>query len=198
MMRTPVIRWPLMLVLVVGGMAGLSAAQGDPTQDQHALLRTRNIFDPTRQSGRSTEGRREREAPVRVEALRLIGTMLHEGRAFGFFDGSSSSFRQVLSPGEAIAGMKLASVTTAGVELAEEDGTVHWIPVGSGLRREGEGVWSLAEGSVRSREERDATAADGSEAAASEPGDSATAGAGSESDDIVKRMMERRRREESP
>jgi len=193
-MRIPGFHWQLVFALMVGGMVGHAAAEGDDPKDHHALLRTRNIFDPTRRPGRSTEERREREAPVRVEVLKLIGTMLHEGRAFGFFDGSSSGFRQVLSPGEALAGMKLATVTTAGVELEEEDGTAHWLPVGSGLRREGQGAWSLAEVTVPSSL---TAAAGGSDAAATEPG-AATGGAGSESDDMLKRMMERRRREESP
>ena len=184
----------LALTLAVGGLSHLVAADRSPDQDAHALLRTRNIFDPTRRPDRPTEDRREHETPPRTETLNLIGTMLHEGRAFGFFDGSSPSFRQVLSPGESLAALKVGAITTAGVELEEEDGTVHWLPVGSRLSRVGQEAWSVADGSTRTSEEPSAAASSESEAPATGP---AAAGPTSETDDTLRRMMERRRQEES-
>jgi hypothetical protein len=184
----------LVLTLAIGGSTSLAAAERSPDQDTHALLRDRNIFDPTRRPDRPTENRREREAPPRTETLILIGTMLHAGRAFSFFDGSNPSFRQVLPPGETLATFKVGAITTAGVELEAEDGTVHWLPVGSRLRRVGQGAWSVADGSTRTSEEPSA-------AARGEAGDPArgpaAAGPTSETDDILRRMMERRRQEES-
>jgi hypothetical protein len=184
----------LALALAVGGVDHLVAADRSADQDAHALLRTRNIFDPTRRPDRPTEDRRERETPPRAETLNLIGAMLHEGRAFAFFDGSSPSFRQVLSPGESLAALEVRAITTAGAELAEEDGTVHWLPVGSRLRRVGQGAWSVADGSTRTSEEPSAAARGEAGTPATGP---AAAGPTGETDDILRRMMERRRQEES-
>jgi hypothetical protein len=184
----------LVLTLAVGGSASLAAAERSPDQDTHALLRDRNIFDPTRRPDRPTENRRESEAPPRTETLSLIGTMLHAGRAFSFFDGSNPSFRQVLSPGETLAALKVGAITTAGAELEAEDGTVHWLPVGSRLHRVGEGAWSVADGSTRTSEAPGGAADSDSGAPATEG--AAASGPTSETDDILRRMMERRRQEE--
>jgi len=196
-MRARLLR-PSLIVAVafaVGGFTSVAGAEGSSNPDMHALLRARNIFDPNRRPDRPSESRREREVPAPAETLSLIGAMLHEGRAFCFFDGSNAGFRQVLSPGEMIASMRIGGITTAGVELKEEDGTVHWLPVGGHLRRVGLGAWSAAERPTQTAEEPRSPA--GSEPGGPAADVPAASGPANEADAILKRMMERRRQEES-
>jgi hypothetical protein len=195
-MRARLLR-PFLIVAVTfaaGGFTTVGGAENSSNPDKLALLRARNIFDPNRRPDRPSESRRESAAPAPAETLSLIGAMLHEGRAFSFFDGSNAGFRQVLSTGEMIASMRIEGITTSGVELKEENGTVHWLPVGGRLRRVGLGAWSVADGTQTAEEPRRVAESASRGSATDTP---AATGPSDEADAILKRMMERRRQEES-
>jgi hypothetical protein len=129
---------------------------------------------------------------VRPQLLTLTGTLLHEGQARAFFGGTEASFRQVSAQGETVAGFRVVRISTSEVEL--ETGEVRTIlAVGKSLRRVGEGPWELtgerAGGEGGGPTRSTATASSRSSAAATAPA--------GDTDEIMKRLMERRRQEEA-
>ncbi len=115
--------------------------------DSFKLIMERNIFNPNRSASRSerpvtTRSESERRRPARTETFALVGTMSYEKGRYAFFDGSSSEFRKVLQAADTIAGYKIAEITTSHVRL-EADGKAVELPVGTQMKKQDEGEWSL-------------------------------------------------------
>lgn len=106
----------------------------------------RNIFNGNRSGQRMTSTRSStQQRSVRVEAFTLVGTLISERGSTALFDGTSSEFRKPLKAGGTIAGFTVKEILHAGVRLAEGTNTLD-VRVGSGLRREDEGLWKPATG----------------------------------------------------
>jgi hypothetical protein len=184
---------------VAAGIAGAWALVGAaPETDRRAsedflkLLIERNVFDPNRRAQR--EGARPPVAVrPRAESLSLIGTLLHDDQAMGFFSGSSAAFQQVLSRGDEIGGLRVTHITAAGVILVTGDGQVE-LAVGEGLRRVGEAPWALADRA--SDESPSAEGSLGPESSSAEGGEIG-AKASPEVNEVLRRMLERRRQEQT-
>jgi hypothetical protein len=151
------------------------------------LVSERNIFDP-RRSGRSSGRpplRPETERRVRTERFALLGTMSYEKGRYAFFDGSSSDFRKVAKPADSIAGFKIAEVAPTCVKLETASGQVLELCVGMQMKKHEDEDWQLAgkadpaEGTTRP-------------ATASSFGSS---GSAPESEEILKRLQQRREQE---
>lgn len=109
------------------------------------LISEKNIFNASRygRTAAPPPSSEERQAP-RVEAFTLVGTMTYEKGPFAFFEGTSSDYRKVLSPGGTIAGCRLTEISGTRVKL--EADTNHFdLRVGSQLRRENDGPWVFHE-----------------------------------------------------
>ena len=146
------------------------------------LVSERNIFDPNRQP--HTPGARPQ--PKTQDSLTLVGTMSYDKGDFAFFDGTSADYKKVLKPADTIVGYKVVSIRPDSVKLQHESTDLE-LPVGSQLRHQGDGTWVKVAGA-------------GAYAASpvssnSSPTDTTTGGADS---DILKRLMQRREKENSP
>ena len=106
------------------------------------IVSDRNIFNGNRSGQRMTTTRSStKQISVRVESFSLVGTLLSEDKApVAFFDGTSSEFRKTLKAGGIIAGFTVKEILHAGVRLAEGTNMLD-IFVGTGMRREDEGLW---------------------------------------------------------
>ena len=105
----------------------------------------RNIFNGNRSGQRMTATRSStQQRSVRVESFSLVGTLLSEEKEpVAFFDGSSLELRKALKAGGSIAGFTVKEILHAGVRLAAGTNITE-VLVGSGLRREDEGLWKVS------------------------------------------------------
>jgi hypothetical protein len=178
------------------------------------VISERNIFNANRSGGtvRSTNSRRQ----TRVESFALVGTMNYEKGAFAFFEGTSSEYTKALKPDGIIAGYKVVDILGSGVKL-EIGGQITELPIGSGMRREDQGSWKVAEvamspGSSNSGGSSESNGRD-SRSGRSRRGDNggdgnrnrdsgsvsstaSNAGAGGDQSEVLKRLMERREKED--
>jgi hypothetical protein len=115
-----------------------------------------------------------------------------------FFDGSSSEFRKALKPNTSIAGYRVAAISHTSVKLANGTNTVE-LRVGMALRREDEGQWQVTarseSGSGAGSTNSVAGVAAASRGAVTGSGSNAGA-AGGDASEVLKRLMERRAKEE--
>lgn len=186
------------------------------------LIAARNIFNPDRSGPQSERSPREERPPARVESFALAGTMAYEKGRFAFFDGSDSEFRKVLKAGDTIAGFTIQEVRPNEVVLVRNESTVE-VKVNSEMRREDEGEWHPAErteiaasssggNGERDRSRREDRRSRGSNGpppgfdrpgrdmasnSTSSAGSSTSSGseAGGDASEILKRLMEQRRKE---
>ena len=113
------------------------------------IIAERNIFNPNRRPGLSSQ--RPPPRAVRTEAFSLVGTLLDEGGTgtFAFFDGSGSQYKKVLKIGEAIAGYKVCEIASDAVRLEAEDTKID-LPMGMQMKRQEEEKWQLVLGAAAS------------------------------------------------
>ncbi|MDP8243369.1 MAG: hypothetical protein P9L94_04750 [Candidatus Hinthialibacter antarcticus] len=103
------------------------------------LIYERNIFNPNRE--------KEIEQPVvevkpQADEISLVGTLVTETQRFAFFDGSSSSYRRVLTVGAEIGGGVIQAIEISSLHLRFGDEEMV-LPVGKGLAREEGQPWRL-------------------------------------------------------
>ena len=167
------------------------ASSADPLRgyDAFRLVRTRNIFDPNRQSMRPDAPRSE--SRPQSNYLALTGTMVTEGKSLAFFSGSAADSSKVAGVGETIGSYKIKTIAAQQVEL-EKDGQPVTLPIGRQL---------TLEGTVTVRVPNDAVAAP-QDSASGSPNVSSTPGAlpaasppSGNKDDVLRRMMEKRAKE---
>ncbi len=161
------------------------------------LISERNIFNTKRSARSSGPPPRDasRRAP-RVDSFSLVGTMESSQGLRAFFDGSSSEYRKALSPGESIAGFRIAEITFSGAKLEGASNTIS-LHVSQQLRREEEGAWQVAEGSGTyssspSPGSSTSTETGSPSAPSTTPADGASESAVS---DIVRKLMQQREKE---
>ena len=169
------------------------------------IINERNIFNANRSGGtvRSTSSRRA----ARVDSFALVGTMAYEKGAFAFFEGTSSEFTKALKPNGIIAGHKIMDILANGVKL-EMDGQIIELAIGTGLRREDQGAWKVSDavspsgnssarssGESNGREGRgrrdESNGAEHNSTASS----AASPAASADQSEVLKRLMERREKE---
>lgn len=178
-----------------GSSSTNSAATNGPAQTEYAyfqLVNDRNIFNPARVPNRPDRPRSsDPKRQPKVESLSLVGTLRYEKGSIAFFDGSSPEFRKPLKPGDSIAGHQIVSVTDSLVRLVAKDQPVD-LKVGSQLRREDDGPWTLAAGTGPSSSSSGSSNSNSSSSSDSTSSASSSAGG---ADDILKRLRERRAQE---
>jgi hypothetical protein len=169
------------------GIDATNSALGAPSSRadyvSFRVISERNIFNP-RRSGRSSiraSTRSEPERRVRMERFALLGTMSYEKGRYAFFDGSGSEFRKVAKPDDLIAGFKITEVAPTCVKLEMTNGQVLELCVGMQMKKREDEDWQLA-GKADSAEGTNHSTSSASSAAASGP----------ESDEVLKRLQQRR------
>lgn len=186
-------RWMIILAASLVVLSpGFAAAQDEPKVDvefdEFKLVRTRNIFDPDRRvaapGGRTPPAAAER----RSSFLGVTGTMVTPTKSLAFFTGSLSDYNKVAGIGERVADFSVTSITSTAVEL-ERDGKKLSVAVGRRLSLEAGGepraTESLQPGSDTAPVPPLATPAD----------DAPPSGVPAGKEDVLRRMMERRQKE---
>ncbi len=144
------------------------------------LINDRNIFNPNR-TKRASRGDRERSRPTVTEYFSLVGTMSSAKGDRAFFDGSSSSYKKVLKPGDKIGGHTITAIDPHAVQLENEGNTVE-LAVGAQMKRQDDDPWKITASSlVLASEPRAAT--------------ETKADSGNADDDVLKRLQKKREEE---
>ncbi|HEY2083561.1 MAG TPA: hypothetical protein VGI88_12315, partial [Verrucomicrobiae bacterium] len=176
-----------MILLGAFNCAAQTNTDNSPTFDSFNIITRRNIFDPNRSPRYVPTNYTQHSRPA-VESLDLVGTMSYPKGKFAFFDGSSSQYKKVLEPGADIAGYTVKDISPTTVTLAA-NGKEFEMKVGAELRNEAGGGWHLS-----SRTEAPAS----SDNVSTDTATSATppAGLSPEMNDVYKRLMEQRKKEQ--
>ena len=117
-----------------------AAADTPGSFESFQIIAERNIFAPTKASGRPAESDQPSRLPQ--DSLVLTGTMSYEKGQFAFFDGSNPDFKKALKAGDRIGGCTLTEIAFKQVKL--KAGEVEFeLPVGTRLLRENGGPWRL-------------------------------------------------------
>jgi hypothetical protein len=160
----------------------------------------RNIFNGSRSGQRfaSSRGGSLRRS-ARVESFGLVGTLISEKGAVAFFDGSAAEYKKALKSGGSLAGFRIREVLPDGVWL-EEGTNVLAMRVGAALRSEEGGPWRRAADGLASVSSAKSGAAESSESATAGTATEKSAVAASaqpsaETNDVLKRLMEKRQKE---
>jgi hypothetical protein len=105
--------------------------------DSFKLLRSRNIFDPNRRSGGKSSSSSQRETSESSgDSFTLTGILVHDAKSFAFFSGSRQS--KVVHLQGSFGGARVISIQNTQVEL-ERDGKHVIVPVGKRLRIQEDG-----------------------------------------------------------
>lgn len=158
------------------------------------MIAERNIFNPHRRKGvpnRPPPTRTEPERIVRSDRFALLGTMSYEKGRYAFFDGSSSEFRKVAKPDDLIAGFKIAEVAPTCVKLVLTNGQLLELCVGMQMKKSESEDWQLA-GKADAAEGTSRRYSSGSSSSSS------SSSAAPESEDVLKRLLEKRSQEGAP
>lgn len=143
------------------------ASTNAPSRADYAYFRMvndRNIFNPKRIPNRpdsSGRPRRETRRAPKIDAFSLVGSLRYAKGDIAFFNGTSSSYKTAVKPGESIADHKVVAIDSDNVTL-EFDGKAVILPIGSQIRREEEGEWTLAPGVASATPTRSNSSSSGS------------------------------------
>lgn len=197
--------------------ADADGAQAGISRDSFRLVSERNIFDPNRRSQADRIVRQAPEVPPKIESFSLVGALLSEVTGTNaFFAGTDSRYNTVLSPGESIAGHTIVQLVPDSVTLETNENTIN-LSIGMQMKRIGEGSWQLIAGTANSSsqiqrrdpssgfgerrdrgpdERRDPRSfTDNRSSVSPRPEPNGDSDSGDSPDDILKRLMERRRQE---
>ena len=166
----------------------------------------RNIFNPNRtRRTRGGAGEAEPPKPPQIDIIALSGTIQSARGQFAFFDSNASAFRKAVRVGDVIAGYTLRDVQQTSVALEREKESIR-LKVGEQLRREDEGEWKVTRGETFTSSSGETSGGSGAPASGATTADagSGSASTGSESSgggggasDALKRLLEKRRKEQS-
>lgn len=145
------------------------------------IVADRSIFDPNR-SRRSSrgDGGPERK-PVKIESFTLVGTMSYAKGDVAFFDGTESKYRKAFKLGELIGGYKLTAILANSVKI-EKEGKVLEMFLGAQLKKRDDEPWELLASTL-------------SLVSNYKPKSGTNADASAGDDEVLKRLMERRKKE---
>ena len=156
--------------------------------EAYRSVTARNIFDATRRAWRPSapsDPLPVEEAPPPAETITLVGTLIRqdgEGRErVAFFLGSEPGYATTAEQGDAVGDLRVVDITTSGTLLEAGDARIS-LQVGAALSRQSGENW---EPSKRPADQM----------GASPTASGGTDGGDTEVDDILRRMLERRKEE---
>jgi len=191
----------LAAVLAAGGASAQTNKNIPGPKDYPAFsqfVADRNIFDPNRQPHFYSSATRTRTPRVRhsaaAPAFTFVGTMAYEKGLFAFFSGNDADLKKVLLPTEKIAGYTVTKIAPGRASIESADGKQKLeLKVGDVMRQEN-GGWQLSgSGEIpagANAGEPDPAA--GTNAVSSGAG---APSAATEPNDVLKRLMEKRAKE---
>jgi len=193
----------LLALLVAGGVAWAQTNRIPGPQDYarfSSFITDRNIFDPNRTPHSYVPGQSSRRAPTRrngAPGIQLVGTMSYEKGWFAFFSGNSSDLSQVLRVGGKLEDYTITEIAVNSVRLESADKKEQaFLVVGDGLRREN-GKWVFAKAgelpAASGAAEATPSSSGGGPTDAAAP--ATPAAPTGEMSDVLKRLMEKRQKE---
>jgi hypothetical protein len=173
-------RWERMVIACMAGLPVLSASSAVPEFAEFEIVVKRNVFDSTREPERPQVERPQLPPqPARrpERTVTLAGVFVADERTVAVFVGTDGSCTDLTVGGE-LAGLTVAAVDSSGARMTVDDRELT-VPVGGKLSDGGEGTWTVVgqveqARSVEAMEQEQSTAERG---------------------DLLKRLMERRKRE---
>jgi len=209
-MKTANLKTSLVLMAsLLGGSVAWAQTQsnGIPGPEDYAsfsrFITDRNIFDPTRQPHdynshrvyRPTRTRTPRGTP----GIQLVGTMNYQKGLFAFFSGTSDELNKVAQNGQAVAGYTVTAITPDSVTLESADKKDQIdMKIGDGFRQENN-KWIFAKSgevpteSTPAPDAASASSSDNSSSSSAPP--AAPAPSATEQNDVLKRLMQQREKE---
>jgi len=170
------------------------------------VVADRNIFNPNRtRRTRGGAGDAERAKPPQIDIIALSGTIQSARGQFAFFDSNASAFRKAVRVGDAIAGYTLREVQQTSIALERDQESIR-LKVGEQLRREDEGEWRVTRGQTFTSSSGETSGGSGAATSGASTADagsgsastgSGSSGGGEGGSDALKRLLEKRRKEQS-
>jgi len=190
------------LLALLAGTAAFGQSNGIPGPQEYPsfshFITDRNIFNPNRvphyYNRNSTYRPRPPSRRNGTPGIQFVGTMNYEKGMFAFFGGNSADLSKVLQVGGKIANYTITEITQNSVRLESADKKEQpEMKVGEGFRQEN-GKWVLASAGEIPAASGDSgnTGSSSSESAGPTPAAPAAMGEPSEA---LKRLMERRAKE---
>jgi hypothetical protein len=162
------------------------------------IILDRNVFDPSRSQRSSREERGRRVQPP--DRLALMGVLIDNGKAVAFFEGSQREYNTELQRGETIDGYTITNIRTDRLIMQKGNQRID-LPVGSSLTKRSGEDWALSsreaseESSPRYGSSDKDSVTSGSIASGAQERSTASSVNEGSSNDIMKKLMERRRQE---
>ena len=191
------IRFHLIVALVfcalIQGYGPLGAEEkaslAKPEYKDFKIILNRNIFDPDRRPKTVYTPVSTRKTKTRTkERIHLMGSLISDTRTISFWDGSGLEGSGELNVGENVAGYRICKILTDKVSL-EKEGRRLEVPIDSSLVMNDAGDWEI--GSADAEYFREEVSPDNTTEKKSS-GDEQESG---DMNDLLKKMMERRKRE---
>jgi hypothetical protein len=189
------------LMTVAGAGAQSNGVPGPTDYSKFSQFVTdRNIFDPNRVPHSYSPSYRPRvKTRVRNAApgIMLVGTMSYEKGMFAFFNGNSADLKKALQVAEKIADYTVTAISPNRVTLESTNKTQQFeLKVGDGLRQEnGKWVFSGAGDVPAGTGATETTTSSSSGEDSSETGATAAPSSASQPNEILKRLMQLREKE---
>ena len=192
-------------VAVVGNFSATAQSNtpGDADYTKFSgFITDRNIFDPNRvpHNSRSTPTRtktRTRTKTAGTPGITLVGTMSYEKGMFAFFNATDSDLKKILPAGGELAGYTVKEVSATAVTLVGADKKELRMKIGDQLHQDGN-VWKLSDepaGSSPASEPAAATTENENSSGSPAEAPAATPSANLGGNDVLKRLMEKRAKE---
>ena len=189
---------------LAAGTGAFAQLNGVPGATDYAkfgsFVTDRNIFDPNRVPHSYSPGTRRFTPRTRVRnaapGIMLVGTMSYEKGMFAFFNGNSSELKKALQVAEKIADYTVTDISASRVKLESADKKQQLeLKIGDGLRQEN-GKWVFAgAGELPAGTSVTEPAGASSGESSSEAGATAAPGPAGEPNDVLKRLMQLREKE---
>jgi hypothetical protein len=191
------------MVLLAGAVCSF-AQSSIPGPDDYAafshFITDRNIFDPSRQPHNYDSRRSYRpriRTPRGTPGIQFVGTMSYEKGTFAFFSGNNMDLSKVLQVGDKLQNYTITYITATNVVMVSADKKEQLeLEIGDGLRQEND-KWIFAKaGEVPT--EATSTAPSSSPGSSSNDSSSSAPAAPApelEQNDVLKRLMEQRAKE---
>ena len=185
-------KYVYLTILLGGGLAPVFAAdQAEPLQPFLPIVQS-NMFDPNR--GLPTPLRSADGAPIAplgipTAALTLAGVGILRGHITAVCTGSSAELSGIHVAGDHLADLVLEAIDLQGATLTHGKDQFR-LPVGSSLTKMADTPWQVSATAP--------AAGSASSSGAVSPAAAGAAPAGDDSNDILRRMRERRQKELNP
>ena len=188
------------VLMLTGGAAAFAQSNGVPGPEDYTsfsrFITDRNIFDPSRQPHNYNPNSRPHRTRTRsngTPGIQLVGTMSYEKGMFAFFSGNSEDLSKVLQVGDKIVNYTITAITADSVGLESADKKEQMaLNIGDGLRQENS-KWVFAKaGDLPADTGATAASSSSDESNSATPAAAPSAG---EQNDVLKRLMQLREKE---